>query len=99
MDPNLTLNAGFSSSSVQTETSSYPYFGLGPLDFSKLNFVKTQQVDYYYDTVGSSSQEILVSQVTQSYDPAVALPEIGGLMIAFLYALGWVIIRIRKMGK
>ena len=98
MPTDILLNSGFNTT-VQTETSSFPYYGIGPVDFSRLNFVKTQQTDYYYDTIGSSTQEVLVSQVTQSYDPAVVMPEIAGLIILFFVALGWGIMRIRRMSK
>ena len=76
-------------------TSSYPYQSIGPVDFSKLNFVKTSQVDYYYGT-GSASNQLLAT-VTQTYDPMISILEIAGLMVVFLTLLGWGIMKIRKM--
>jgi|SRR5579862_2160427 len=99
MPPDLLLNSGFNSSTVQTATSAFPYYGLGPVDFSQLNFVKTKQVDYYYDTIGSSSQEYLVSTVTQTYDPTSAILVIGGAMFVFGLVLWGIIKIIRRMGK
>src|SRR5579859_1890260 len=99
MPLDLILNNGFASSSFQTETSSFPYNGIGPIDFSQLNLVKTQQTDYYYDTVGSGTTEYLISKVTQTYDPIEAMLLIALLISLFFAALGFGIYKIRKMGK
>lgn len=81
-------------------TSTFPYVSIGPIDFSQLNFVKTTQTDYYYGYPdASATQEVLLSQVTQTYDPTTAFLTIGGLMFAFLFLLGWGIGKIRRMGK
>ena len=78
-------------------TSSYPYHDIGPIDYSQLNFVKTEQTEYYYGTGSAANQ--LIATVKQTYDPTTAMLEIAGLMIAFFLALGWGISKIRKMGR
>lgn len=80
-----------------TPTSTFPYTSIGPIDFSELNFVKTSQTDYYYGTGDTAGQ--LLSQVTQTYDPAIAMLEIAGLIILFFTVLLFFIKKIRKMGK
>lgn len=100
----LNLNANFSSSTPgelgsSGPSSTFPYESVGPVDYSNLNFVKTTQVDYYYDTVGTSTTQYLISTVTQTYDPIEAILAVGLLMIAFLSALSYGIYKIRKMGK
>lgn len=84
---------------MQVATSAFPYYSIGPIDFSQLNLVKTQQVDYYYGTIGSSSQQILLSTVTQTYDPLQAMLLIGGAILTFGLVLFAVIKIIRRMGK
>lgn len=80
-----------------TATSTFPYTPVGPVDFSHLNFVKTEQTDYYYGTGSAANQ--LLSTVKQTYDPNIVILEIGGLIILFLCVLGFFIMKIRKMGK
>lgn len=98
MPPNLLLNSGFASSTSVVVTSSYPYYSNGPIDFSQLNFVRTEQTDYFYDTDASGTQH-LVSTVTQTYDPILAMLMLGGVVILFFAVLGYFISKIRKMGK
>lgn len=81
-------------------TSSFPYTGIGPIDFSKLNFVRTEQIDYYYGLPdASATTPVLLSEVRQTYDPSLAFLVIGGLIVSFLLLLGWGISKVRKMGK
>lgn len=81
-------------------TSTYPYISVGPVDFSRLNFVRTQQTDYYYGYPdASATQEVLLATVQQTYDPGITILEIGGLIFAFFVVLGWGIMRIRRMSK
>ena len=80
-----------------TPTSSFPYQGIGPIDFSQLNFVETKETDFYYGTEGGT--QVLLSQVTQTYNPALAFTCIAVLIALFFLALGFGIKKIRKMGK
>jgi len=80
-----------------TPTSTYPYTPIGPVDFSQLNFVRTQETNYYYGT-GSAANQLLAT-VQETYDPGIALLEIAGIMLAFFLVLGYGIMKIRKMGR
>ncbi len=80
-----------------TPTSSFPYIGPGPIDYSQLNFVRTEQTEYYYGTGSAANQ--LIATVKQVYDPTTAMLEIGGIILAFFLVLGFGIMKIRKMGK
>lgn len=95
---NLIFNQGFASSTQQSSTSSFPYYSVGPVDFSQLNFVRTEQVDYYYDTDASGSVH-LVSQVTQIYDPTETFAFLIFVTAGFLYCVIKFIKFVRKQGK
>ena len=83
-----------------TPTSTFPYTSIGPIDFSKLNFVRTEQTDFYYGYPdASATTPVLLSQVKQVYDPTLAILVLGGLTFAFLSLLAWGIAKVRRMGK
>jgi hypothetical protein len=98
MPPNLILDNGFATSTGITATSAYPYYGNGPIDFSQLNFVRTSQVDYYYDQDASGTWH-LVSQVTQTFDVTETFLVIGVAIIFFIIGLIKFIKFVRKQGK
>lgn len=86
--------------STTTSTSSFPYTSIGPIDFSQLNFVRTEQTDYYYGRPdASSTSDFLLSKITQSRDPVIDFLMIAGLFLLFFTLLGFMIMKIRKMGK
>lgn len=74
-------------------TSSFPYHEIGPINFSNLNFVRTEQVDYYYGYADpSSTTPVLLSEVHQIYDPAIALVSIF-VCLAAVFWVAWLITR------
>jgi hypothetical protein len=83
-----------------TPTSTFPYTGVGPIDYSQLNFVRTEQTDYYYGyPTSNATSQVLLATVVQIYDPSEAMVLIGTLIGTFLLLLAWGIGKIRKMGK
>ena len=92
MLPTINASATISVTDPATaQTSSFPYYSIGPIDFSKLNFVRTEQTDFYY----ASGTTQVVSQVKQIYDPNIALWDIVLLTIGFIN-LFWVIVKLVK---
>lgn len=83
-----------------TPTSSFPYNGFGPIDFSQINFVRTEQTEYYYGYVTpSSTQEVLLATVKQVNDPRETVLIIAGMILGFfILAIGFIKF-IRRQGK
>lgn len=83
-----------------TPTSSFPYRGFGPIDFSQINFVKTEQTEYYYGYPdASATQEVLLAKVTQTYDPTLTFFTIFLMIAGFIWGLIGFIKFVRKQGK
>lgn len=71
-------------------TSSWPYDSMGPVMFRNLNFVNTCEEDYYYSaTEPNGAVPLLVSKVSQCYDPATAFQYTLLLLLLFLAATGF----------
>lgn len=69
---------------------------MGPISFQQLNFVNTCEEDYYYSQVyPNGATPLLVSKVTQCYQPAVSFGLVLGLaVIAFLVT--WAVVKFVK---
>jgi hypothetical protein len=67
-------------------TSSFPYQTVGPVDFSGQNFIQTEQTDFYYNASGT-----LISEVKQSYNPAISTIMIFGFIVLFLASTFFVV--------
>jgi hypothetical protein len=72
-------------------TSSFPFTTQGPIDFSPLNFVRTEQIETL-----DASGTITSVEVRQSYDPIAALWTIMGLVVLFIAACFFVAKQIYK---
>jgi hypothetical protein len=82
---------------AQNQTSSFPYYSIGPIDFSGQNFVRTCQTDYYYATsTPVTANNVLVSQVSQCYDPTIALWNVVALVVVFIGLLFWTIKKVKR---
>lgn len=79
-----------------TPTSSFPYHEIGPVQFSNLNFVRTEQVDYYYGPYASGSAAVLLSEVKQIYDPTLTVAIIVVMILGFFWLLGYGIKKVSK---
>lgn len=77
-----------------TPTSSFPYQSQGPIDFSRLNFVFTEQVEHL-----NASGVLQSVEIRQTYDPVQVFWTLTGFFFIVICLLMGITYFIAKRSK